>query len=356
MHDILNRIAAALALAVVLLVPAVVTAQEVFADDPDGPGRHDPDSRWPDTSFRAWAESRPDGVHLGITKRDVTPGVYRPPGPAWGEPAQQPVAWHPPSNSSRPGEAAPQGRTWTDALGIVHHETPDGQVISVIPPPRIIGWAPLTTWEGMQRDHPGENPFIINVDDRFAGVIWVPGGAPNNFVFDPAAPPPANLAAPDPGVNIDLLEVVREILGFVPLPAIEVRMNPPLGLVALTSWYWVEGYDGRPFGGSKTIGEGMGAVTIEVRVWPSKYEWSFGDGATQVTQSLGQRYPAESEIKHTYEYSSFRFEDGFPVRLTVTFEAEYRVNDGPWQRLTPIRQTYGTDYPVQELQTVLRKP
>jgi len=324
------------------------------ADGPDD-GPMKPDAGKPTTTYQAWAETRQDGVHLGITVRETTPGRARQEEPARSEPSQS-AAVQPVANSSV-AASVDTGRTWMDMFGVIHHELPDGTEITVVPPPRIIGWASLTTWEKWMADHPGESPVLVYVDDRFSGVVWIPGGA-GDLIFDPVGgAPAAALGIPaNPLGAIDPLDVVQEILGFLPLPAIQVRMNPPLGLVALSSWYWVDGYDGRPFGGSKTVGVGPGAVTIEVRVWPSRYEWSFGDGASVVSQSLGQRYPAESEIKHTYEYSSFAFREGYPVRLTVQFEAEYRVNNDPWQPLAPIRQTYGTDYPVQELQTVLTRP
>ena len=63
-----------------------------------------------------------------------------------------------------------------------------------------------------------------------------------------------------------------------------------------------------------------------MRVRPSRYEWDFGDGTTPVTRSLGQKYPRESDMKHTYEHSSLPFPNGFPVRLTVEFGAEFRVD------------------------------
>lgn len=355
-RGILNPTIAAFSLSLGLFLAHAFAAGLALADDPGDKPRPKLDGPAPTTTFNAWAETRPDGVHLGITVRETAPGRPRQEEPMRSEPAQSAGAVQPVANSSV-ATSVDTGRTWMDVFGVIHHELPDGTEITVVPAPRIIGWASLTTWEKWMADHPGESPVLVYVDDRFSGVVWIPGGA-GDLIFDPVgAEPTAALAIPGNLVEaIDPMDVVQEILGFLPLPAIQVRMNPPLGLVALSSWYWVDGYDGRPFGGSKTIGVGPGAVTIEVRVWPSRYEWSFGDGASFVSQTLGQRYPAESEIKHTYEYSSFTFREGYPVRLTVQFEAEYRINNEPWQPLAPIRQTYGTDYPVQELQTVLSQP
>ena len=95
------------------------------------------------------------------------------------------------------------------------------------------------------------------------------------------------------------------------------------------------------------------SFSVSVRLWPSRYRWDFGDGQSLVTTSLGKPHPAESDIRHTYETSSLGFADGFPVRLTVTFHAEYRVNGGPAQALPSITQVVEYPYRVQEAQSVL---
>jgi hypothetical protein len=168
-------------------------------------------------------------------------------------------------------------------------------------------------------------------------------------------------------------EIALEVLQQVPLPAAAINMNPRVALVALPTYFWIEGYDGRPLVNSRTVElpAEIGAevpttafpagdprrrgqsLTVEVRVWPVRYSWSFGDGATAVTQSLGQRYPAESEVRHTYERSSLGFSGGYPIRLTVDFAAEFRVNGGPPQPLAAAQRTYDAALRVQEVQTVL---
>ena len=95
------------------------------------------------------------------------------------------------------------------------------------------------------------------------------------------------------------------------------------------------------------------SFTVHVRVWPTGYAWDFGDGGNELTQSLGQAYPSESDIQHTYEYSSLRTAGGFPIRLTVEFAAEYRVDGGAPSGLPSIRRTYEASYRVQEIQAVL---
>jgi hypothetical protein len=195
---------------------------------------------------------------------------------------------------------------------------------------------------------------------------------PLPLVQQPTPPLPGE-ERPAGGGGIDPREVALDILLHIPLPDMRVRMNPTLGLVALPSWYWIEGYDGRPFGEARTVSippevsaqvpftvvpqddprrQGR-SFTVEVRVYPSKYEWSFGDGGSLTTASLGQPYPAQSDIRHTYQHSSLPFRDGFPVRVTAEFSADFRVDGGGTQGLPAVRRTYGDSFRVQELQTVL---
>ena len=94
-------------------------------------------------------------------------------------------------------------------------------------------------------------------------------------------------------------------------------------------------------------------VTVAVQVEATSYTWNFGDGATLVSHDLGQPYPAESDIKHTYQYSSLHFPDGFPIRLTIQFAASYSVNGGPLTPLSTMTRTYTASYRVQEVQSIL---
>jgi len=139
------------------------------------------------------------------------------------------------------------------------------------------------------------------------------------------------------------------VLQRVPLPNVTIRMNPSLGLVAMPGWFWGEGYNGEPFGGSATVG----AYTVSVQVEPASYTWDFGDGSTLVSHSLGKPYPAESDIQHTYQYSSLHYASGFPIRLTIQFAASFSVNGGPAEPLTGMTRTYTASYRVQELQSIL---
>jgi hypothetical protein len=198
-----------------------------------------------------------------------------------------------------------------------------------------VGWV----MEGLQQ-HPGTTPWFVVCDNGYAGVAWVPTDAPGT---------PAVQVIAGGAPVIDPEAVAASVLGIVLIPPIAVGANPDVGLVAVPSWYWIEGYDGSTLSGSRTLG----LITIEVEITPSSYGWSFGDGVTLETLSLGRPYPAESDIDHTYERSSLEAGGTFRVRLDITFQARYRVNGGAWLPLAPVVQSYTRAYPVQQLQSVL---
>ncbi|PKN81925.1 MAG: hypothetical protein CVU47_04940 [Chloroflexi bacterium HGW-Chloroflexi-9] len=190
--------------------------------------------------------------------------------------------------------------------------------------------------------NPDTVPWTVSCDTGYFGVAWVPAdapGAPDVVVNGP------------PGASVDPLTVAESILGAVPVPPVTVSANPGIGMVAMPSWFWVDGYDGAPLYGAETLG----LITVQVEVTPERYDWSFGDGHTLVTNSLGQRFPAESDIQHIYERSSASTGGAFPVRLDITFSTRYRVNGGAWLPLEPIVHSFALDYPVQQLQAVLTR-
>ncbi|MCC6177466.1 MAG: hypothetical protein IT305_19380 [Chloroflexi bacterium] len=238
-----------------------------------------------------------------------------------------------------------------------------------------IGEAPPTDPSALEVASTEPAPAEAPVPDSPADLAPVAEAPPALFPTDPpfielpavTLPPSASRAAITPRL------FVADVLEDVPLPVAKVRMNPDIGLVAVPTWFWVEGYDGRAFGVTRRvnipaeIGDDVPAddvsrddprrrptsMTIVVTVRPSRYEWTFGDGMKLVTTSLGKPYPQASDVKHTYEHSSLRSPSGFTVSLTIEFTAEYHINGGAAQALPPIRRSYESSYRVQEIQPVL---
>ena len=284
---------AAMALAASLLPLAPAPA----AAEPDG--GYDPDAGAPETTTEVEVVSGPDGVTIYIESEQVTPGEPGSPGDSLGE--REPPACH----------ATP--------VNIGHHST---------------GWVQ----EGLA-ENPGTHPWGVSCDDGSFGIAWVPteGGAPEVVYSEPPLPPI------DP-------EVVRDaVFRIVPLPAIAVGVSPAVGLVAVESWFWVSGHDGRTVSGSATLGR----YDVEVEITPVRYAWSWGDGGALTTVSRGLAYPRESPIRHTYERSSLQAGGSYSVSLQITWEARYRENGGSWLPLEPIASGHSRSYPVRQLQSVL---
>ncbi len=375
----------AAAIVVGCLVASFLMPTLALADDSD-PGRLKVDLDKTRTVVTSKVESRQDGVYIEISVHQMVPGTYgtedsdrtRPQLTSGQSSTTSSSSTTPSSKTetdSRPNTttATNPGRSWTDRTGY-HWESPTGQVVTATPP--NISTATRQSWVEQFDQHQNQNPYLLYVDQQFSGIIWVPQSSSSNNVT--IVPAPANAPPPDTvvsgnGGSTDPRQVALDALGHVPLPNIQLRMNPALGLVAMPGWFWVEGYDGSSFGTSRTVNippevgsevptsvvpandsrrQGS-SFTVDVRIWPTRYEWSFGDGASVVNLSLGKPYPAQSDIQHTYEYSSLRFPSGFPVWLTADFAAEFRVNGGAPQGLPTIRRTYASGYRVQEVQPVL---
>jgi hypothetical protein len=216
---------------------------------------------------------------------------------------------------------------------------------------------------------------------------WCNGCATFGWYLDrpgDAVPPAA--AASDVGdrVRDRVQALVHEVFAAVAWPQVTIGINPRgIGLVGLPSLYWVEGYDGRPFGARRAADVGPEAgldvplsevaagdprrrahhLEAEVRVAPPRvYRWSFGDGGTALSGSLGVAYTpggARSDIQHQYEFSSFYHPGGFPVSMEAEFSVGYSVTvDGATQTfdLGPMAVRYSRAYPVQEIQAVLLAP
>ena len=207
----------------------------------------------------------------------------------------------------------------------------------------------------------------------------------------------------------DPRDIARSMFDRLGLPSVRLGMNPQLGMVAVPTWFWAEGYDGniipltdnlvvsheecqqvvdRDDGGSVLLDEGGAPVThrecrpvtdtltVEVRVWPRAYEWSFGDehGMTircpdigACTAGLGLPYTnprTPSPIAHAYRWTSLGRNgdaDAYTIRLAIMFGAQYRFSANGeslsgWQSLGERDLAWTALHRVQEAQAVLTRP
>jgi hypothetical protein len=142
-------------------------------------------------------------------------------------------------------------------------------------------------------------------------------------------------------------------------------MNPATGMVNVPSWFWAEGYDGRPLAVSQSWSgpAGGGALyiptTVTVTFRVQKYTWNFGDGGQFDSRSLGQPFPAESDIRNAYAWSS-RTEPGgvFHGALFITWDVSYTITGGTGGggTLPPVTLRVEWEHAVQQSQPVVTNP
>lgn len=157
-----------------------------------------------------------------------------------------------------------------------------------------------------------------------------------------------------PLIPVDIPREAPRVAASVQTPQVQVRMNPELGMVNVPTWFWATGYGGQDLFAARSWGPPYVPTTIEVRYYVRRYIWNFGDGGQSEGKSLGQAYPAESDVRNAYRWSS-RSEPGGVFRPTLTIEwgVEYRVNGGAPQALPPVQRRYEAIHPVQQLQPVV---
>ena len=357
-----------LTLTIVLLLAVLIEPVVARADDGSSGGFTPHGDR---THVTVKVTSTPTGIYVQVNITESDPGsTIAPANPAVATPVTSTRSSDPSQGNS--SSSQPSGdRVWSDATGI-YRQTPDGTLYYLTIP----NISTQSDWQSLLQQNPGKTPYALYINNQLQGFIWIPNASDSQPVQFGA--PPANQAIPGPppagnGSSTDPYQVALSLLDHVPLPDIQIKENPALGLVNLPGWFWVEGYDGKPFGDSRTvtIPPAVGpdvpftqvpkndprrqptSFTVSVKVWPTSYQWSFGDGTSLDSQSIGQAYPAQSDIQHTYEYSSLKTANGFPIRLTVVFAAEFQVNGGGSQGLPPISHDYTAAYPVQEAQALL---
>jgi hypothetical protein len=184
-----------------------------------------------------------------------------------------------------------------------------------------------------QWSNPDLFPFLLWCGDEMRGLVWL------------------DMSGGDPAPALDPETIAMHIRDEIPVPSVEIRINPDRGLVGVDSWFWIERYNGLPIEDS-TDAFGQ-LVEVEARV--TNYEWSFGDGDTITAKSPGRSYPHRSEIRHVYQRSSAGLASGYPVEVTFTFDVRYRVDGGGWIELPGISRVAGTSYSVRESQAVIQQ-
>jgi hypothetical protein len=124
--------------------------------------------------------------------------------------------------------------------------------------------------------------------------------------------------------------VLREVQR-IGLPSLEVQVQPAgKTLVNFATNFYAEP---EAFERQVTLlGQG-----VDVRAEPTGFDWTFGDGATDQTESPGGAYP-DLEITHRYADADVTVSPS----VDVTYAAQFRVGDGEWQQIPQTVTISGT--------------
>jgi hypothetical protein len=210
------------------------------------------------------------------------------------------------------------------------------------------------------------------------------------------------------GQHVDPRQLAVQMAAELAPPDLHIGMNPRKGMVAVPTWFWVEGYDGGALSKSQTVQEqhqtchlsavmdadnnvvldangqpqtrtdcttGTTTFVVDVRLQPNTLAWDFGDqhgldlpcAGDHCGNALGTPFidPAHpSPIQHPYQWSSLGRNgglDAYQITLNITFGADFHVSingesSGGWQALPERTLSWTADHQVQEAQAVLTSP
>ncbi|MBB6628592.1 hypothetical protein H5V45_14800 [Nocardioides sp. KIGAM211] len=117
--------------------------------------------------------------------------------------------------------------------------------------------------------------------------------------------------------------LVLRALRRIDLPGSELVVQPPGGTTLVnfeTNFYTEQGEFTRTV---RLLGR-----RVDLRIWPSRFRWEFGDGASLSSESAGAAYP-DLEITHDYARKGV-----VSPSVDTTYAAEFRVDGGPWRQVT----------------------
>jgi hypothetical protein len=259
--------------------------------------------------------------------------------------------------------------------------------------------APTVSAPSQDPSNSPSGPIVANGYCWHDDHAFLPAGAQSGISCDATT----TAATPDP------YQVALSLLSHLDLPDLRIDMNPRLGMVAVPTWFWVEGYRGdvipmsatlplpreechsvanRDASGAAVLGSGgspsthqscrtvYDTLTVQVRAWPKTFQWSFGDSESQTiacpelatcSAGVGEPYTDSSRpspIAHSYRWSSLGVNgsaDAYKIDLTIDFGAQYRFSingrsGSGWQGLGDRALGWNAGQRVQEAQAVLTRP
>lgn len=126
------------------------------------------------------------------------------------------------------------------------------------------------------------------------------------------------------------------------LPAAQLEVQPPNGrtLVNFATNFYTQR-------GDLTRTVTLLGRQVDLRIHPTTYTWSFGDGTTTTTTEPGAPYPA---LDVTHEY---RKHGRVAPSVDTTYSAEFSVDGGPWR---PVNGTVTIPGPPVDLRVLTATP
>ncbi len=234
-----------------------------------------------------------------------------------------------------------------------------------------------------QNTIPCGTPQFQCITTTGGSTLFVPGSSWGGTIpFAPAGP----WVPSGPVTRLDPVGEAHNLVNHMPWPNVTIGVNPNPGVVAIKSWFWIQNYSGQVLTNSGTISEthqecrtvtvpganpadpptnGLecrdvtNSMTVDARVGPTQYQWTFGDGRAGSQQEypnpvgLGRAYTdphTSSPVAWSYEFSSLGHPAGFPIQVQITFVSQFRANGSPWAGLDPVTQTYTGSHIVEQVQ------
>jgi hypothetical protein len=130
--------------------------------------------------------------------------------------------------------------------------------------------------------------------------------------------------------------LVLSALRQLDLPASQLHIQPPKGrtLVNFATNFYTE----QPaFDRTVTL---LGR-RVDLRIWPSRFRWVFGDGGELASTSAGAPYP---DLVITHDYLQ---KGGVSPRVDTTYSARFRVDGGAWRDVDGTVTIPGTPVPLE---------
>jgi hypothetical protein len=117
----------------------------------------------------------------------------------------------------------------------------------------------------------------------------------------------------------------RDVAHFLAAAGIVHAEPDGWAVVGVPANYWI---DVEPFTVDGTLLE----EAAQVRFTPVAYLWDYGDGGGRTTTTGGSSWDAlgQAELTATSTSHVFVTTGSRTVRVTVAFEAQYRLGAGPW--------------------------